>query len=443
MRKSLEDIYLIILLFLYNLMLVDITVFGFSLKILLLLVATLVVILIHTLKRSDERIEWQISYLDIAIAAICICGLAVFVYKLIMNPLDNEKTMVIMTLCLLYYLIRIRKEPVSKDIVFLFSISNAVIEIMLLWHYIVNMDTPLPIELLLENNTILSWLILVITVNVVSYCIYEGKEIWYGANAVIGFFLLFIQKNIVAIGIVGAFFLFLPLVYMPTKRLVNSAMQMFFIYGFLLCNMSLITGYTEIIKIELIYDLETSVYLELLLAVFGVFFFHYWDKNTTEEDDGRKLLPELREYMQKALCIIGIMTVLFMGAVVKEGTAIMPDVCAKLIEQGKRSFHSQSGIFETVVLEYGGIGVVLVLYLYFTLAYSLQKKKKPKVTRHHKLFRIITGMFVVQSLFLTQSMVTLPLYLVFVISFLKDTDLFEKKERGKDTNEVDYSDSVL
>lgn len=443
MKKSLEDIYLIILLIINNLILMDVTVFGLGLKSMLLLTVTLVVIFIHTLKQHNEKMQWSLSHPDIAVGAAGVCGLAVLVYKLIADPLNYESAMTVLTLCLVYYLIRIRKEPVSKEAVFLFSISNAVISGMLLWHYVVMPEAPLPIQLLLENNAILSWLILMITVNVVGYCIYEGKQIWYGANAVVGFFLLFIQKNVIAIGMVGVLFLLMLLVYMPTRRLIKSAMQMFFAYAFLLCNMSLITEYTELIKVEVSYDLEISVYMELLLAVFGVFFFHYWDKNTTEEDDDRKLLPELREFFQKTVCVVGIVAVVYGVAVIRGNTAILPELFGKIIEQGKTGITSQIGSLEIVAQRYGTIGIIFVLYLYALLGYYLQMKKKPKVSRHQKLFRMVTAMFVLQSLFLTQTMVTLPIYLIFIITFLKDTNIFEKKARGEDTNEADYSDSVL
>lgn len=443
MRKSLEDIYLIILFVIYNLFLVEVTIVGLSLKTMLLLVVTLVVIFIHTLKQHKEKIERKLSHLDIAVCVAAVCGFLMFVYKLIVDPLNYEAAITVFSLCLIYYLIRIRKETVSKDFIFLFSITNAVISCMLLWHYVAMPNTLLPILLLLGNDAILSWLILMITVNAVGYCIYEGKELWYGANTVVGFFLLFIQKNIIAIGIVGVLFLFMPLVYMPTKRLIRNSMQMFFVYAFLLCNMSLITGYTRLIKVEVIYDLKSSVCMELLLAVFGVIFFYYWDKHTTEEDDGRKLLPEFREFFQKTLCMVGMMAMVYVAAVMKGNTAIMPEIFGRIMEQGKADLASQTGSFELVSQKIGGIGVGFAWYLYATMVYYLQKRKKPKVLRHQKLFRVVTGMFVIQSLFLTQTMVTLPIYLIFIVSFFKDTNLFEKKMRGEDTNEVDYSDSML
>lgn len=412
-------------------------------KTMLLLGITLIVVLIHTLKQHKEKNELNWSHLDIVICVAGVCGFAVFVYKLIADPLNNEGAMTVLTLCLIYYLIRVRREAIGKDMIFLFSIFNAVISIMLLLQDVVNPELPLPIEWLLADNAILSWLLLAITVNVVGYCIYEGKEIWYGVNAAVGFLLLFIQKNVIAIGIMGVFFLLLPIVYMPTKRLIKNVMQMFFVYAFLLCNMSLLTGYTELIKVDVTYDLEISVYLELGLAIFGVFFFHYWDKYTTEEDDDRKLFPELREFFQKVLCVTGIVAVVFAAALIRGKTAIMPEIFGRIIEQGRAGLMNQVGSFETVAQSYGSIGVLVLLYLYYTMAYYLQRKKKTKVSRHQKLFRIVTGMFMIQSLFLTQSIITISIYLVFVISFLKDTDLFEKKMRGEDTNEIDYSDSML
>lgn len=441
MKKTLEDIYLISILVIFNLILVDVDVLGLELKTAFLLLVTLIVIYIHTIKKP--KISFSRVPVDIAVCMAGACGLIVLICKLIAEPLEINGVVTVLTLSLVYYFLRVREEAVSKDAILIFSIANAVISLALLWHYLVDTEFVFPVALLWKEDTILSWLVLAITINVIGYCIYEGKQVWYGINAFIGFFLLFLQNNLIATGIVGLLFLVLPLEYKPAKRLIKHDMQLFFAYTFLYCNMSLITGYTGLIKAELTYDLELSVYMELLLAVFGVFFFHYWDKYTTEEDDDRKLLPELREFFQKTLLVAGILLAVFGLAVVRGSTAILPEVLGKLVEQGKAGIVAQTGSFETVAQRYGMLGVAFTLFLYYTILRSLVMRKRTKLSRHQKIFRVVTRMFVIQGLFLTQSIVTLPVYMVFIVAYLRDNGTFEKKERGEKTYEVDYSDSVL
>lgn len=442
-KKSLDDIYLIILLVAYNLTLVDVDVFGMSLKVLILLFSSVTVIFGHAMKQPMGGNTRKQTHMDIAICCIGGCSFLGLIYQLIVNPMDCADSVKALTLCIVYYALRQCRETVMEDMVLLFSITNAIISVMLLWHFLVNPNVSIPIGLLLQDNAILSWLILMITINVTGYCIYEGKRVWYGSNAVVGFFLLFIQKNVIAIGIVILLCLMLPIVYAPTKALVQCAMQMLFACTFLLCNMSLITEYTGLIKIEAFYDLEVSVYMELVLAVFGIFFFYYWDRYTAKEDDDRKQLPELKEFLKKTCVVAGILISVFWAAVIKGSTAIVPEVTEKVIEQGKMAIVSQTGSFEMAACRYGVLGVGAVLFLYYTIISCLITRRKPKVTRHQKLFRMVTGVFVVQSLFLTQSMVSLPIYMIFILAFLKDTNGYEKKMRGEDTNEINYSDSVL
>lgn len=443
MKKSLDGIYLIILLVAYNLILVDVDVFGMNLKILILLFSTVAVIFGQIMKQRKEGRTQKLTHMDIAIYSVGVCSFLGLIYKLIASPIDCTNIITVLNLCMVYYALRQCKENVVEDMVLLFSVTNAIVSAMLLWHFLVNPNVSLPIRLLLQDNAILSWLILMITINVIGYCIYEGKQVWYGINAVVGFLLLFIQKNVVAIGIIVLLCLLIPLVYAPTKALIRSTMQMLFVYAFLLCNMSLITGYTGLIKIEVSYDLEVSVYMELLLAVFGVVFFHYWDKYTTEDDDGKKLLPELKEFLKKTIVVVGVLVNIFVVAVIKDSTAIAPEITEKVIEQSRNAITSQTGSFEMVAGRYGIVGVCIVLFLYYTIIRCLVTRRKTKVTRLQKMFRIVTGVFVVQSFFLTQSMVSLPIYMVFIMSFLKDANEYEKKMRGEDTNEIDYSDSVL
>lgn len=444
-KKSLSDIYLILLFFTYNLILVDVTVLGMSLKTVFLVIVTIMFILIHMIRQGFEKVKGTLSHIDLVMALTGGLSFLVFIFKMIVEPADYTDSLNVLILCLVYYLIRIQKEAFREDVILIFSAANTIISVMILWYYVVNKEAVLPVKLLMENKNILSWLILMITVNVTGYCIYENLKFWYGFNAIIGFFLLFIQKNLIAIGIVGGMFLLIPLVYAPTKRIIRSTMQMFFIYASLLCNMSLITGYTGMLEEVVAYDLEISVYLELGLALFGVMFFYYWDKYTTEEDDDKKLLPEMKEFFQKIMIALGILTVVFMTAIIKGGTNILPDIFGKLIEQGREGLSSQTGSFEAVAQYYGSVGIIIVMYLYYAVFRSLIKRRKPRVSKHQKLFRMVTALFTVQSLFLTQSMVTMPIYIAFLVPYLKDLGLLEpkKKTRGEETNEANHSDSVL
>ena len=63
----------------------------------------------------------------------------------------------------------------------------------------------------------------------------------------------------IATVIVGILFFQLILRYRPRRKMISRVMQMFFAYEFLLCNMSLLTDYTEVIKTDVAYDLGINV----------------------------------------------------------------------------------------------------------------------------------------------------------------------------------------
>ena len=179
---------------------------------------------------------------------------------------------------MMYYLLRIREDGISRDMVLVFSVSSLLVSISVFVELFWGNETYLMDNLLLADGSLQSWLILVITVNAVGYCIYGSRKYWYGCNAVLNFFLLFLVKNVISIILVGSMLLMIPLVYVPTKRLVRSSMQLFFVFSFLLCSMSLLTGYSGLFEGIVTYHLEVSVYVGVILALFFALFFIFWKK---------------------------------------------------------------------------------------------------------------------------------------------------------------------
>ena len=125
-----------------------------------------------------------------------------------------------------------------------------------------------------------SYLLLISMVSVLQYCrCHNGMQRWfYGASAGIGFFLLLVNHNRVSLWLMILFLLMVPIYIRPTAELVKRDMQMFLLYALLLCNMSLLSNYTDLLLVEISYDPEQSVYLELILALGALFFFHYWNR---------------------------------------------------------------------------------------------------------------------------------------------------------------------
>ena len=241
-----------------------------------------------------------------------------------------------------------------------------------------------------------------------------------------------------AILIIEGLIISLPFIFKPEKRFIKRVIEILLCFNFLLCNMSLLTGYVEIFKGDMIYDLEVSVYMELVLAVAALAFFTLWDKHTTEEDEMDTRLPELLPFFQ----LVAVVAIIFIGAlftaVTRGSSVVLPDVMYKLLSLFILSIAEQNGIFYTIGERYGIVGAVAVMVLLAVIAiYCLRKPMED--TREQKLSKCIMVIYVVQSIFLKQTVLTTPLYAAIIIMYLKGT---VEKERNV-LDEADNSDTVL
>ncbi|MDE7029993.1 MAG: hypothetical protein K2P63_08450 [Lachnospiraceae bacterium] len=472
MNRDRNKIFLTVMFVVCILIQIDVNVFRINIKIALITVGVLIA-LSARLMTDRGFVEIKTDHIDRAVYLAGVLALAGMLSKVILDPQDYGKYMTLLSLCLLYFAARNYLQDISEDMLFLGSVLNAVPSILLLYHYFVDTDFQFPVSHLLQADAILPWLLLAVTVNVLGFCVDDGRQLWYGANAVVGFFLLFLQDNAAANVMAGAVFLQISLRYMTRRTTVRRVGLMFFAYALLLCNMALITNYTDILCEEaaakVSYDLELSVYAELMLAVFGVWFFHTWDKCDGESDEEDNLLPQFRGFFKKAAIMVFIVFSTAASAGIRGGTDIVPDVFGKAAELVFQSLKTQRGILEMAAVLYGIPGVILTGYFLYGVLDVLRKNRLLKTSRHRKVFRIVSWVFAVQALFLTQSMASLPLYLIFVAVMLNERGDMEtavealpdkrcasgrvaaewpkeheaEQKKGERANETDHSDSML
>lgn len=277
-------------------------------------------------------------------------------------------------------------------------------------------------ELINDSGRTASYLLLICIVSVCRYCFCRDKirSLFYLLVAAVSFFTLFINYNIVSLWIMVFVFLAVPVLIRPTAELVKRNMQMFFIYGFMFSNMSLLANYTDLIQKEIPLSLEHSVYLELLMAVGGVFFFRYWDRIPENADRERLVLRRMRCGYQFLLKLLGIV---FAGFVLggnrwKE----LPDVPGTPIgEVLVRSFvgpltdemgKSKSGW--VYCLENSGVTTLQLLLLTVLLIAKLRKNHsfvKPQTGS----FLLVAAAFLTQPFFYVPDINVLPVYLLFLV----------------------------
>lgn len=276
--------------------------------------------------------------------------------------------------------------------------------------------------LLHDSGRTASYLLLPCIVSVCRYCFCRDKirSLFYLLVAAVSFFTLFINYNMVSLWIMVFVFLAIPVLMRPTAELVKRDMQLFFLYGFMLSNMSLLANYTELIQKETMFSLEYSVYLELLLAVGGVFFFRYWDRIPEDADRERLVLRRMRRGYQFLLKLLGLLFAGFVlggerwrelpeGAGAPMGEVMVRSFAVPLLDELKKG---KSGWL--YCLENSRVTTLLLLVLTVLLTAKLRKNQSFAKPRTAGLF-LPAAVFLVQVFFYVPDINVLPVYLLFLI----------------------------
>lgn len=272
--------------------------------------------------------------------------------------------------------------------------------------------------------------ILICMVGVYRYCVCKDRlrSIFYLAVTATGFLALFLNQNAISFWLMAAYFLAIPILIRPTARLVKRDMQMFFLFCFMLSNMSLLTEYTEIFVTDISYSLEHSVYLDLLLAVGGILFFHYWEKIPEGIDLERLVMRKMRRIYKTVLILLSI---LFTGMITgadrwqalgeKTTETMWKGFALPLVEAVRKS---ESGF--TFCFREAGIvaGILAVVFFVFLIG---------KLRRNYGMDKPVTGflilistVFMIQMLFLKLAANTLTVYWLLLLSAA-----FYKEEKTK------------
>ena len=274
-------------------------------------------------------------------------------------------------------------------------------------------------EALADKGAAASCFLLVCMVSVYQYCFCRDRlrSYFYLAVSAVGFLALSINQNIISFWLMTAYFIAMPIWLRPTAQLIRKNAQMFFLFGFMLSNMSLLTGYTQIILTELSYSLEHSVYLDLLLAAGGILFFHYWDKIPEGIDLERLVMRRMRRVYKGLLMVLGI---LFAGTVI--GGNKWAALGEKMSETAWKGFalplaesvkQEESGFYFCFQEAGGCAGIFIILFFVFLIErmrrnYGLDKP----VTG---ILILISGIFMMQLLFWKPAGNTLTIYFVLLL----------------------------
>lgn len=368
------------------------------------------------------------------VAILAAYSLIRILYKIVITNEENLESfgyeIVVLAMAALYVLIISR--PVFREFYFdILLYSSLVVFALLLIKYFCGNGVDGAIAVLLQDKSgIGSYTVLVCMAGVWQYIKCEDKlrSFFYLGVLVIGFFVLFVNQSRVSFWIMAVVFIAVPILQRPTAELVKRDMTVFFIYLFLLCNMSLITNYTNLLYIDVTFDLEQSVYLELLTALGGICFFRYWDRIPEGVDLRRLVMRRMRrgyQFLLRSMSVIAAGMILG-GNLWKE----LPDRFGMKAWKGFAipfidEINQEKSTFYLCFEQFGVIGSLLLLSLCVLLVAELKKKyrfDKP-VTG---MLVLISGVFLAQLLFWKVSISILPVYWMFLVLAISYKEKEEK-----------------
>lgn len=415
----------------YPLLLFEFDMGSVHIQSFLLFLSAMGVLSYSFLQINSKQWEFPIprSRTEVSILILALYVLIKIVIKMITASetvyFDFEIT--VLALAVMYLLIASR--PVFEEKYFdIVLFSSLIVFTLLLIKYLCGGGVAGALAILLTDKTgIASYTMLVCMMGLWQYirCEDRLRSYFYIGVLAIGFFVLFINQNRVSIWLMTMVFIAMPVLQRPTAELVKRDMQMFFLYLFMLSNMSLLTGYTKLLQVEVSYNLEQSVYLELLVALGGIFFFKFWDRIPEGVDLRRLVMRRMRRGYQFLLRLTGIV---FAGILIggehwkdmpeRKGLTVVKGFAVPLVEEVQRGKSAFYLCFEQI----GVVGEALILILCVLLIGRLWKRfafNKPVTS----MLILISSVFLIQLLFWNVSINSLPVYwglVIFAITYQEE-----------------------
>lgn len=192
------------------------------------------------------------------------------------------------------------------------------------------------------------------------------------------YILIVLSGDWLGVCILIGYYLIQPVLLLPTKRLVESSGKQLFTLLFTISNMSLVTGYSGLIKTGIELSLEASIYIDIIIAICGLIFFTYWERVPEKAPADRLVLRRMREGYKVAFALY----ILIVLAIISSRGLVLPDEntvkgngAAQIIESVTESFASRSNIPTEMYMSGDLIGALLLALLGVLAVYKALKRR--------------------------------------------------------------------
>lgn len=231
------------------------------------------------LKRAEKPLEFCI----VVMGTLSLLGILLFCLGLDIGQQEGYETeFLILFFSLFYYYVYSKKQIKSVNFAIVLHIYSGILVVALMEFLVFPQ-----MGIFTDSWQNASMALLVALMAVIHYCYSKirGLRLIYITEAVVAFLVLAINHNVISLYIMCLMLFLLAALLPPRVKPIKRSLQMFFCFTFLISNMSLFTNYTGLFPVkEPGYSLETSVLVDLLLCVLGVYVTGVWDKLPLEKE---------------------------------------------------------------------------------------------------------------------------------------------------------------
>lgn len=206
------------------------------------------------------------------------------------------------------------------------------------------------------------------------------EKVWryvYITALALDYVLLVLSGDWLGVCILIGYYLIQPVLLLPTKSLVDLSGKQLFALLFTVSNMSLVTGYTGLIKNGIELSLEASIYVDIITAVCGLVFFTYWERVPEKAPAERLVLRRMREGYKIAFVFYILMVLAIIssrGLIHPDENAVSGNGSAQIIESVAESFASRGNIPIQMYMSGDVIGALMLSVLVVFLVYRALKR---------------------------------------------------------------------
>lgn len=234
--------------------------------------------------------------------------------------------------------------------------------------------------LVITEDGIVSYLFLATLLSIINWILNKTENKWNNLwLAVTGFnmFVLLLKQSHISNWMIVFCLLSVAAFFRPRASLIKKVGILLFLFLFLWSNMSLVLNYMKWFQVEAVYSLETSVYMELCLALGGLLFFHFWDRIP----EGTKLhkisMVKMQHYFRM---VLGVLTFVFLIFVMggSSWNSLADDGLKGFVKALALPLHSElikgSSTIFVWLAKLGVVGVLLFLIWFYQMGMRMYKR---------------------------------------------------------------------